>query len=87
MSSDTEIVNDKENIENKLQIEEESTYPLNNNIIYRECINNVTIRSFNYVIIKEGVYPNEVVVTKKAKAKGRLIQQFKIPHSYIVETT
>jgi hypothetical protein len=87
MSSDTEIISDQENNENRFKIEEESTYPLNNNIMYQECVNNVTIRSFNYVIIKEGVYPNEAAVTKKAPAKGRQTQQFKIPHNYIVETT
>ncbi|RIA79338.1 hypothetical protein C1645_840922 [Glomus cerebriforme] len=36
MSSDTEIISDQENNENKFQIEEESTYPLNNNIMYQE---------------------------------------------------
>jgi len=55
MSSNTENISDKENIENKFQIEEDSTYPLNNNIMYRECVNKVIIRSFNYVIIKEEI--------------------------------
>jgi hypothetical protein len=77
--SDTEI-------ENQFKIED-STYPFNNNIIYRECVNSVTTRSFNYVIIEEGVYPNEVVATKKRKAKGKPTLQFKIPHNYVVETT
>ena len=88
MSSNTENISDKENIENKFQIEEDSTYPLNNNIMYRERVNNVTIRSFNYVIIKEGIYSDDIITTKKRKlAKGRPTQQFKIPHNYIVETT
>ncbi|CAB4396074.1 unnamed protein product [Rhizophagus irregularis] len=55
--SDRENITDQENI-NEFQIEEVSTYPINNNILYRERVNKVTKHSFNYVIIKEGVYPN-----------------------------
>ncbi|GBC47773.2 hypothetical protein GLOIN_2v1788738 [Rhizophagus irregularis DAOM 181602=DAOM 197198] len=55
--SDRENITDQENID-EFQIEEVSTYPINNNILYRERVNKVTKRSFNYVIIKEGVYPN-----------------------------
>ena len=35
-SNAAENISDQENIENKIQIEEDSTYPLNNNIIYHE---------------------------------------------------
>ncbi|POG66169.1 hypothetical protein GLOIN_2v1780831 [Rhizophagus irregularis DAOM 181602=DAOM 197198] len=55
--SDRENITDQENID-EFQIEEVSTYPINNNILYRERVNKVTKRSFNYVIIKKGVYPN-----------------------------
>ena len=55
--SDIENITDQEN---KFQIEEISTYPLNNSILYQEYVNKVTQRSFNYVIIKEGVYPNGI---------------------------
>jgi len=93
MSSDTENVSDKENIENILQIEEDSTYPLDNKIFYRERINKITRRSFNYIIIKEGVYPNGIesknqknIVTNNENnnSKKRL---YKFPHGYVVETT
>ena len=47
---------DKEN--RNVQIEEHSTYSLNNNILYKERANNQTKRSFNYTIIKEEVYSN-----------------------------
>ncbi|RHZ77188.1 hypothetical protein Glove_184g131 [Diversispora epigaea] len=56
MASDNECNSDQENIANKLCIKEESTYPLNNKILYKECVNNITKRSFNYGIVKEGVY-------------------------------
>ena len=59
---------DQENIiANKIWIEEDSTYPLNNNIIYRERVNSITRRSFNYVIIKEGVYPDRIITGSKSK--------------------
>ena len=98
MSSNTEDISDKENVNNTFQIEEESTYPLDNNIIYWERINKVTKCSFSYVIIKEGIYPDSVVTTKKPdlanstgsrinNIKRRPAQQFKVPHGYIVETT
>lgn len=95
--SDIENITDQEN---KFQIEEISTYPLNNNILYRERVNKVTQRSFNYVIIKEGVYPNGTRTGPKSlqdsaignstsnnKRKKRPVRQYKIPHGYIVETT
>jgi hypothetical protein len=102
MSSETENTSDQENIiENKIQIEEDSTYPLDNNIMYRERINKITKRSFNYVIIKEGVYPDKIITGSKSKKrkhklttrngtnnfKKRSTQQYKIPHGYVVETT
>src|SRR6266496_4953278 len=89
---------DKEN-KNSVQIEECSTYPLNNEIIYKERVNGRTKRSFNYVIIKEGVYSNESITGPKNKkrklstsnnginTKRRPTQQYKIPHGYVVETT
>jgi len=57
---------DKEN-KNSVQIEECSTYPLNNEILYKERVNGRTKRSFNYVIIKEGVYSNESITGPKNK--------------------
>jgi hypothetical protein len=97
--SDRENITDQEN-NDKFQIEEVSTYPLNNNILYRERVNKVTKRSFNYIIIKEGVYPNGTQTGPKSsqdsvicnstsnnKRKKRPVQQYKIPHGYIVETT
>ncbi|CAJ0648390.1 1039_t:CDS:2 [Entrophospora sp. SA101] len=50
------------------------------------------IHYFSYVIIKEGVYPEKVLTGPKSKnsvisRKKRSIQQYKIPHNYIVETT
>lgn len=84
MSSDTENISDKENIENTLQIEEDSTYPLDNKILYRERTNKITKRSFNYTIIKEGVYPNGVGSKSSNTSKKK---QYKIPHGYVVETT
>ncbi|CAJ0747305.1 15168_t:CDS:2 [Entrophospora sp. SA101] len=82
----------QENTNPNLQIEENSTYPLVNNITYKERVNNQTKRSFSYVIIKEGVYPEKVLTGPKSKnsvisRKKRSIQQYKIPHNYIVETT
>ncbi|CAB5141253.1 unnamed protein product [Rhizophagus irregularis] len=77
--SDRENITDQENID-EFQIEEVSTYPINNNILYRERVNKVTKRSFNYVIIKEGVYPNGTQTGPKSL-------QDSIPHGYIVETT
>ncbi|CAG8559732.1 16621_t:CDS:2 [Funneliformis mosseae] len=41
------------NVEYGIQIQETSTYPLNNNILYWKHINQKTKRSFSYVIIKE----------------------------------
>ncbi|CAB5190847.1 unnamed protein product [Rhizophagus irregularis] len=97
--SDRENITDQENID-EFQIEEVSTYPINNNILYRERVNKVTKRSFNNVIIKEGVYPNGTQTGPKSlqdsvicsstsnnKRKKRPVQQYKIPHGYIVETT
>src|SRR2546430_13377607 len=98
MSSETE--SDQENIIfNNIQIEETSTYPLNNNIMYRERVNKITKRSFNYVIIKEGIYPNRIITGPKSKKhkhkltthnssnnfKKRPIQRYKIQHGYVVE--
>lgn len=102
MSSETENASDQENIiEHKIQVEEDSTYPLDNNIIYRERVNKITKRSFNYVIIKEGVYPDRIITGSKSKKRKRTLtthnrtnnlkkrstQQYKIPHGYVVETT
>src|SRR3954469_22367334 len=97
-------ISDQENIiENKIRIEEDSTYPLDNKIIYRERVNNITKRSFNYVIIKEGVYSDRTITGPKSKkrkciaalttrngannSKKRHTQQYKIPHGYVIETT
>ena len=71
MSSDTENISNKENIENTLQIEEDSTYPLDNKILYRERTNKITKRSFNYTIIKEGVYPNGVGLKSDNKSTSK----------------
>src|SRR6185369_8800753 len=68
---------------NKHYITEDSTYPLNNKILYKETVNNITKRSFNYVIIKEGVYLNE----SETLNKKRKLKHYKIPYDYIVETT
>jgi len=89
---------DKEN--RNVQIEEHSTYSLNNNILYKERANNQTKHSFNYTIIKEGVYPNGALAGPLKNRqensqdsatynvrKKRPVQQYKIPHGYIVETT
>ncbi|CAJ0750782.1 24392_t:CDS:2 [Entrophospora sp. SA101] len=57
----------QENTNPNLQIEENSTYPLVNNITYKERVNNQTKRSFSYVIIKEGVYPEKVLTGPKSK--------------------
>lgn len=78
---------DQENIENKIQIEEDSTYPLDNNILYRERVNNITKRSFNYNIIKEGVYPNGMELKSEKTSNTSRKRSFKIPHGYVVETT
>ncbi|RHZ58586.1 hypothetical protein Glove_372g136 [Diversispora epigaea] len=94
MSLDSEY-SEQENIDNKLCIKEESTYPFSNKISYKECKNNVTKRSFNYLIIKEGVYPvNSEFPSKKQKTNNsmpskikRSPQHYKIPYNYIVETT
>src|SRR2546421_5590055 len=56
---------DQENGENKIHIEEDSIYPLDNNIIYRERLNKITKRSFNYIIMKEGVYPDGIALNEK----------------------
>ncbi|CAB4411412.1 unnamed protein product [Rhizophagus irregularis] len=69
MPSNAEDSSDQENVKNKIQIEEDSTYPLDNNIIYREHMNKITKRSFNYIIIKEGVYPNGMSLKPGTKAK------------------
>ena len=65
MPSNAEYSSNQQNVENKIQIEENSTYPLDNNIIYRKRMNKTTKHSFNYIIIKEGVYPNAIVLNKK----------------------
>lgn len=71
--SNTENLSDQENIENKTQIEEDSTYPLNNNILYRERMNKITKRSFNYIITKEGVYPNGIESKKEQYFQKKII--------------
>src|SRR6185436_13581858 len=96
MASDGECNSDQENITKKLCIKEESTYPLNNKISYKECVNDITKRSFNYVIIKEGVYLDnfEVPINKQKtttpisrNTKRHPNKHYKIPYDYIVETT
>ncbi|RHZ53505.1 hypothetical protein Glove_441g3 [Diversispora epigaea] len=83
MASENENNSDKENIDNKLHIKEDSTYPIDNKISYKECINNVTRRSFNYVIIKEGVYPDQ----PKFSAPKKTGKSYKILYDYVVETS
>ncbi|CAB4397684.1 unnamed protein product [Rhizophagus irregularis] len=78
---------DQENVENEIQVEEDSTYPLDSNILYRERINNITKRSFNYNIIKEGVYPNGMESKSKKTNNTSRKRSYKIPHGYVVETT
>src|SRR5438477_5132563 len=93
MPSNAEDTSDQENIENKIQIEEDSTYPLDNNIIYRERMNKITKRSFNYIIIKEGVYPNGIALNEKNiletsnESNNFKRKLYKIPHGYVVKTT
>ncbi|RHZ71616.1 hypothetical protein Glove_256g128 [Diversispora epigaea] len=87
MASDSEYNSDQENVTNKLCIKEETTYPLSNKILYKECVNNVTRRSFNYIIIKEGVYPNQLELSTPRKTNKRPVKLYKIPHNYIIETT
>ena len=84
----TEVI-DQENINSNLQIEENSTYPLLSNITYKERVNKQTKRSFNYVIIEEGVYPEDVLTGQKNQDSViyKKKRQYKIPHNYIVETT
>ncbi|RIB17991.1 hypothetical protein C2G38_2185837 [Gigaspora rosea] len=76
---------------NKVQIKEISTYPISNNILYQEYKNNTIVRSFNYIIIKEGVYLNINPIQKQQQSdnieKKRSVRQYKIPHNYIIETT
>ncbi|CAG8641117.1 16747_t:CDS:2 [Funneliformis caledonium] len=88
---------DTENVEYGVQIQETSTYPLNNNILYREHVNQKTKRSFSYVIIKEGIYPDKIVTRPSNKQKERTetlqdtsnirrkrqSKQYKIPHGYV----
>ncbi|CAJ0911991.1 8958_t:CDS:2, partial [Entrophospora sp. SA101] len=57
----------QENTNPNLPIEENSTYPLVNNITYKEHVNNQTKCSFSYVIIKEGVYPEKILTGPKSK--------------------
>ncbi|RHZ46301.1 hypothetical protein Glove_627g49 [Diversispora epigaea] len=83
MASENENNSDKENIDNKLHIKENSTYPIDNKISYKECINNVTRRSFNYLIIKEGVYPDQ----PKFFAPKKTGKSYKISYDYVVETS
>ncbi|CAG8743613.1 22076_t:CDS:2 [Rhizophagus irregularis] len=78
---------DQENVENEIQVEEDSTYPLDSNILYRKRINNITKRSFNYNIIKEGVYPNGMESKSKKTNNTSRKKSYKIPHGYVVETT
>ncbi|RHZ79627.1 hypothetical protein Glove_143g87 [Diversispora epigaea] len=86
MASEDENNSDKENINNKLHIKEDSRYPIDNKILYKECMNNVTRRSFNYLIIKEGVYSNQPELSIPRKT-SRHLQSYKILYDYIVETT
>ncbi|CAB4479601.1 unnamed protein product [Rhizophagus irregularis] len=71
--SDRENITDQENID-EFQIEEVSTYPINNNILYRKRVNKVTKRSFNYVIIKEGIYPNGTQTGPKSLQDSKTIR-------------
>ena len=93
MPSNAENTSDQENGENKIHIEEDSTYPLDNNIIYRERINKITKRSFNYIIMKEGVYPNGIALNEKNiletsnESNNFKRKSYKIPHGYVVKTT
>ncbi|RHZ83042.1 hypothetical protein Glove_99g147 [Diversispora epigaea] len=87
MALENENNNDKENISNKLHVKEDFTYPIDKKILYKECVNNITRRSFNYIIIKEGVYPNQPELSTSRKTSKSSIQPYKIPHNYIVETT
>jgi hypothetical protein len=85
-----ESQSDKEN-KNNVQIEEHSTYPLDSKILYKERVNGQTKRSFNYIILKEGVYPDEIITRPKNKKQkltnNTTAQRYKIPHGYVVETT
>jgi hypothetical protein len=83
MASEEEYNSEQENIPNKFYIKEDSTYPLDNRILYKEIVNNVTKRSFNYIIIKEGIYLDE----NDKNTNKQSIQCYKIPHNYVVKTT
>ncbi|CAG8708466.1 5384_t:CDS:2, partial [Dentiscutata erythropus] len=72
------------NLQNGIEIEEISTYPLNNIIIYKERKNNKTIRSFTY-IIEEGVYPSHNILVTTGSPNKKLAK--KIPDNYIAITT
>lgn len=87
MALENENNSDKENISNKLHVKKDFTYPIDNRILYKECVNNITRRSFNYIIIKEGVYPNQPELSISRKTHKSSTQPYKIPHNYIVETT
>ncbi|RHZ86206.1 hypothetical protein Glove_53g55 [Diversispora epigaea] len=78
MASEDKNNSDKENTNNKLHIKEDSRYPIDNKILYKECMNNVTRRSFNYLIIKEGVYSNQPELSIPRKTSRRS-QPYKIP--------
>ncbi|RHZ69752.1 hypothetical protein Glove_279g49 [Diversispora epigaea] len=67
----------------EILFEKDSTYPLDNRILYKEIVNNVTKRSFNYIIIKEGIYLDE----NDKNTNKQFIQCYKIPHNYVVKTT
>ncbi|CAG8740264.1 1460_t:CDS:2 [Gigaspora margarita] len=73
------------NLQNGVEIEEISTYPLNNIIIYKERKYNKTIRSFTYIIKKEGVYPSHNILVTTSSPNKKLTK--KIPNNYIAITT
>ncbi|KAF0552122.1 hypothetical protein F8M41_022549 [Gigaspora margarita] len=75
------------NLQNGIEIEEISTYPLSNIIKYKEQKNNKTIRSFTYIIENEGVYPpDNILVTTGTSSPNKKLAKI-IPDNYIIITT
>ena len=92
---------DTENVEYGVQIQETFTYPLNNNILYQKYVNQKTKYNFSYIIIKEDIYSDKIIIRLNNKQKERTetlqdtsnirrkrqSKQYKILHGYVVETT
>ncbi len=62
---------DIENVKYGVQIQKTFTYSLNNNILYQKHVNQKTKHSFSYVIIKESIYFNKIIIRPNNKQKER----------------